>query len=473
MQGSSDGYWPDATDTTDGKEIAASQSQRFTVYMSRKAVLAMVSTASGGVALLAIAWLAARRLTGTDLGYFFSFLSFGALIQLADFGLSYAALQTAGHLAGTDRLHELPGLAKRVAAWNLFATCLATAAVAALGVVVFPGPDSDPAVLWQRPWAGYLLAVFANQLTIPRLALREGGGKVSQVWAVRLVQEWAAGLACLIALQVGAGLWSLSIFVGARALVATLWLVGGDPLPAVEGAPPFSLDRWMSEVWPFQWKIGLSFLSGFLIFRAFTPIVFYENGPVAAGQFGLAISMMNLLISVSSAWPMSQAARYAALNAGGRFGELRREFPVMLWASTALAAVATVTLSVALWQARRFGFAIALSLPDPYTTAVVLATAVIHHFVVCFAVYLRAEGREPLLVASVGGGVFTATAIWLTAHFATLRDVAMVNLGCAIIGIPIVLFLSRGRMSRDDGARERRQVPSRQDAPSSSGSRVS
>jgi hypothetical protein len=340
-------------------------------------------------------------------------------------------------------------------------------------LALFSGDDAAMSVLWAGPWAGFLLAIFANQLTIPRLALREGGGKVSQVWAVRLAQEWAAGLACLIALQAGAGLWSLAVFFSARALVSTLWLVAGDPLQAEEGVPAFSLDRWMSEVWPFQWKIGLSSLSGFLIFRAFTPIVFLEKGPAVAGQFGLAISMMNLLISVSSAWPASQAARYAALYAGGRFGELRREFPVMLWASTALAALAAVTLSAVLWQARRFGFAIALSLPDPYTTAVVLSTAVVHHFVLCFAVYLRAEGREPLLIASVGGSIFTATAIWLTAHFATLRDVAVVNLACAMIGIPIVLFLSRSRMSADDAARERRQVPSRQDDRSPSGSRVS
>ena len=439
--------------------------------MKRRALLAMASTGSGGASLLAIAYLATRRLTGDELGYLFSFLSFAGLVQLADFGLSYAALQTAGHLAGTDRLHELPALAKRVAVWNLFATSVATAAVAVAGIALFSNGDAA-SVLWTGPWAGFLLAVFANQLTIPRLALREGGGKVSQVWAVRLVQEWTAGLACLVALYMGAGLWSLAVLYGARALVATLWLVRGDPLPALQGAPTFSLDRWMSEVWPFQWKIGLSFLSGFLIFRAFTPIVFYEQGPVAAGQLGLAISMMNLLISVSSAWPMSQAARYAALNAAGRRGELRREFPVVLWASTALAALAAVTLSRVLAQARGFGFAIALSLPDPYTTAVVLATAVVHHFVVCFAVYLRAEGREPLLVASVGGGVFNATAIWLTAHFATLRDVAMVNLGCAMIGIPIVLFLSRSRMSGNDDTRAT-QASSRQDVRSSSGSWVS
>jgi hypothetical protein len=415
--------------------------------MNRRAILAMASTGSGGVALLAIAWLAARRLTGVELGFFFSFLSFGALVQLADFGLSYAALQSAGHLAGSGRLNELPALAKRVATWNLLATAAAAAAVAAIGWATFSGHRAGTAnVDWVRPWGAYLLAVFVNQLTMPRLSLREGGGKISQVWTVRLVQEWAAGIACVLALYLGAGLWSLALFAGSRGLVAVSWLVFGDPLRSGGEATPFSRQRWMSDVWPFQWKIGLSGLSGFLIFRAFTPIVMYEKGAVAAGQFGLAISIMNLLIAVSTAWPLSHAARYAAINAAGRFEDLRREFPRTLWSSLALAALAASLLSVVLWQARNFGVTVALKLPDPVTTSIILVTAVVHHFVSCYAVFLRAEGREPLLVASVVGSVFTATVIWSAAHYGTLRDVALVNLACAMIGVPVVLILFRSRL---------------------------
>jgi hypothetical protein len=201
----------------------------------------------------------------------------------------------------------------------------------------------------------------------------------------------------------------------------------------------------MTEVWPFQWKMGLSGLSGFLIFRAFTPIVLLEKGPVLAGQFGLAVAIMNLLIAISSAWPLSQAARYSAMHGAGQFTEARREFPVMLWSSTGASAVAVAVLSIVLWQARESGLTFALRLPEPATTALILSAAVVHHFVACFAVFLRSEGREPLLVPSVAGGAFTAAVIWLTAHFFGLRDIAIVNLGCALVGIPIVLVLLRSR----------------------------
>lgn len=408
----------------------------------------MASTASGGVGLMAIAWLATRRISDAELGFFFSFLSFGALVQLADFGLSFAALQTAGRLAGTARLHELPAVARRVRRWNLATTTVAVLVVAGIGWMIFsartPGGESSP-ISWRYPWMAYLASVFGAQLTNPGISLREGAGKVSQMWRLRLVQEWISAAACFVALHAGAGLWSLAVFALARAVVGGSWLLLGDPLRSTTRDADYSLERWMSEVWPFQWKLGLSMLSGFLIFRALTPIVLLERGPILAGQFGLAVSIMNLLITVSSAWPSSQAARYSAMHGAGHFARLRREFPLMLWSSTAVSAVAAVVLTIVLWRARELGVTFALRLPEIPTTALILSAAVVHHFVACFAMFLRSEGREPLLVPSIAGATFTVAAIWLTAHYFDLRDIAIVNLACALIGIPVVLLLLRSR----------------------------
>src|SRR5690242_2962773 len=105
--------------------------------MNRAAFLALASTASGGFGLFAIAWLATGRLSAAELGFFFSFLSLGTLVQLADFGLSYASLQSAGRLVGTGRGAELPALAARARYWSLTAASGAAAIVGALGWAIF------------------------------------------------------------------------------------------------------------------------------------------------------------------------------------------------------------------------------------------------------------------------------------------------------------------------------------------------
>jgi len=416
--------------------------------MNTKAFTAMASIASGGVGLLAIALFATRCLNSPELGFFFSFLSFGSLVLISDFGLSYAALQTGGRLAGTARLLELPSIAKYIFRWNFLVSCPFSLIVAVLGWATFANHGSGPAsdqIFWSTPWLGYLVGAFANQLTLPGISLREGGGKALQVWRLRFIQEWIGTGACLLTLYFGARLWSLMAFVLAKAIVAAVWLWLGDALKMESETPAFSSKRWMSEVWPFQWKIGLSMLSGFLIFRAFSPLILIEKGPVLAGQFGLTFSVMNLLIAVSSAWPMSHTARYSTLFASGRYSELRQEFPAMLVSSTALSAAAAVILAVGFWQAQKNGLTFALRLTDPLTTAIVLAAAVAHHIVICVATFLRAEGREPLLVTSVVGGVVTTSAIWFTARFGSQTDIAVATLLCALCGIPVVFLLHRSR----------------------------
>lgn len=408
----------------------------------------MAANASGGVGLFAIAWLATRRLSGPELGYLFSFLSFGALAQLADFGISYAALQAAGRLAGTDRLAELPSLARRVHRWNVVASPAVATVVAGIGWKTFTSASSTvagPDVSWSAAWIAYVVAVLLVQLAAPGIAVREGAGKVAEAWRVRLVQEWAAAAACLSVLHFGGRLWCLPAFALARAAVATVWLRWRFRLTMPADAPVFTARRWRDEVWPFQWKIGLSALSGFLIFRAFAPLILLEKGPVMAGQFGLAISIMNLMIAISSAWPMSQAARYSTWIAGGRYSELRRDFPTLLWSSTALAALAAVGMALGLWWARLNGFVFALRLPSLTTTTVILAAAVLHHTVFCIAVFLRADGREPFLVPSVVGAAVTVVTIWLTARYGTLLTIAVAYLLCTIVGLGIAFLLLRAR----------------------------
>ncbi len=415
--------------------------------MRSRAILAMSSMASGGVALLAVAWLATRRLTPEELGFFFTFISFGALVQLADFGLSYASLQTAGTLAGTGRLDEIRPLASRVRRWNLAAASISGVAVTILGALTLGSSRaSSGGVSWRGPWFAYMAAVFLVQLTLPGVSLREGAGKITQAWRLRLIQEWFSGAACLAALLFGGRLWSLAAFAVARATVAAAWLLLGDPMSGGRAQlSRYPLHRWMTEAWPFQWKIGLSSLSGFLIFRAFSPIVLVEKGPVAAGQFGLAIAIMNLLINVSSAWPASEKAKYATRVAAGRIRELRREFPVLLMGSTAFAIAAAAGSSLALRWARQKGFVFAAHLTDPTTTTIILATAVAHHVVICYALFLRAEGREPLLIPSVVGGLITVLAIWAAAHFGSLRSIAITNFACGLAGIPVAILLLRSR----------------------------
>jgi len=418
--------------------------------VSRKgsAVTAMASTSAAGILLLAIAWLATRRLSSSELGFFFSFLSFGAFVRLADFGLASASLLMGGRLAGTGRLSELGSVAVRVRRWSLVSSTLATGTAGLLGWVIFSSTharEGPSAVSWRGPWAAYLIAVLVNEVTIAQISLREGGGRVTAMWRLRLLQEWISGAVCLGALYVGGGLWSLSLFAATRAASAIVGIAFTASSGGERNEPAYPMRRWMKEVWPFQWKMGMSGLSGFLIFRAFTPIVMLEKGPVTAGEFGLAVALMNLLLTASSAWPLSQTAHYAAMMAARRFRELRGEFPRLLWLSSLLSASAAISAILVLQWARHFGLPFANHFPDLETTALLTAAAVVHHVVACIAMYLRAEGREPFLIPSVIGSIVTAAAIWAAAHFGRPSTIGVTYLVCTVAGLAVAVLLLRAQ----------------------------
>ena len=42
---------------------------------------------------------------------------------------------------------------------------------------------------------------------------------------------------------------------------------------------------WRKEVFPMQWKIALSFMSGYFVFQLFTPVLFHYQGAEVASQF--------------------------------------------------------------------------------------------------------------------------------------------------------------------------------------------
>jgi hypothetical protein len=411
--------------------------------MRPEVVLALLTRGTQGLVLLGAAICVVWRLNPVEQGVFFVYISLGALLQMSDFGLSYASLQTASHLA-------IPGNEGSFARFRLkahrlnFMIMLGTVVlVGALGALILSSRlnAEHPGIPWAASWAAFIFAVFLTQLVSLELALIEGGKSPPLAWSIRFFQELVSGVVFIGALIAGAGLWSLAAYWATRFGFAALWLaVTGSAFDEPSG-PVDTVFNWHKEVWPFQWKIGLSILCGFLIFQAFNPIVLLEQGPVVAGQFGMSLALMNMLIVVTTAWPLSQAARYGGLIQRKQFGELRRAFWPMCIASSLVAASAALVVLLALMWATEHNFRYVGRFADNTTTGILLATAVTHHVTHCFSVVLRAERRDPTLPFTVIGSILLVVVTWLCAHYGVPRDIALANLALTLLGVPVVIFL--------------------------------
>jgi len=387
--------------------------------------------------MLAAALCVAWRLSVDEQGFFFVFLSFGALLQLGDFGLSYAALQSASHFKAIEDNAGLAALRIRAAQINMISLSGTAVLVGVLGAVIFSSSGSGRD--WLGPWLFFVASAWAAHIYNVEIALIEGGRSSIEAWRFRLVQEALSGCVFIAALIGGARLWSLGIYGITRAALATLWLLRARF--RVAHCPQHEAQfEWAKEVWPFQWRIGLSALSGFLIFQAFNPIVMVEQDPSAAGKFGMSLAIMNMLLLVTTAWPISQAARYVTLIGQKDLRAAKHAFSRMLIMSSAFAASLAGGVYFALWWASYKGLPLADRASDMATTGLLLIAALVHHAVHCFAVILRAERREPLLPISVGGGVITVFLVWVLARYGNIYHIAVAYLACTVVGMLVVLW---------------------------------
>jgi len=428
--------------------------------MRPEVVLALLTRGTQGLVLAIAAVCVVLYLSPAEQGVFFVYMSLGTLVQLSDFGLSYATLQTASHLAHPGGEQSFYAFRARAHRLNFGILSVAAVLISILGFVILSSrlDVEHPEVRWSASWVAFIAATFLTLLVNLELTLIEGGKSQPLAWAVRFFQELVSGTVFIAAMIAGAGLWSLACYWAVRFALVALWLATTRSGLARSPGPENVHFDWRKEVWPFQWKIGLSVACGFLIFQAFNPIVLYEQGPVVAGKFGMSLALMNMLVAVTTAWPMSQAARYGSLIRHQRFDELRHAFWRMCIASSVVAAAAALVGLVVLIGVEQHAARYAARFADVATTGILLATAVVHHVTHCFAVVLRAERRDPTFALTVVGSILLVTTVWICAHTGGPREIAIANLAITLPGIPLVIHFYRKRKTRWSAGSDVRSV---------------
>ncbi len=132
----------------------------------------------------------------------------------------------------------------------------------------------------------------------PLWALLEGCNQVANVYTYRFVRAVVVSVTTWAALYSAAGLWiaALSSMAG---LLVTLVLIGrryGRFIRTILLSEPQGPRlSWRTDLLPMQWRIALSWMSGFFAFSFFTPVLFHFQGAVVAGQMGMTWTFVSAL----------------------------------------------------------------------------------------------------------------------------------------------------------------------------------
>jgi hypothetical protein len=159
--------------------------------------------------------------------------------------------------------------------------------------------------------------------------------------------------------------------------------------------------RWGREVWSFQWRIAVSWICGYFAFQLFTPVLFAFWGPVAAGQFGMSLSVCNGFASVAVSWISTKAAPFGTMIARRQFAELDSIFFRSLRQALGVAMAGALPVWILVFYLYRSHMRFSHRLVNPSTFAMLLIATTVNIAVTAEATYLRAHKQEKWLPVSI------------------------------------------------------------------------
>jgi hypothetical protein len=403
-------------------------------------------------------------LTAQAQGYYYALWSVVALQSVFELGFSFVILQIAAHervhlefhadgtITGEPAAHlRLASILQRTVAWYAIASLVMGAALLFGGMRFFslhqqPGGPAP----WVWPLRMTVLACMVLFTLGPVLSFIEGCGQVASVARARFFQSVASTLAAWIAMVSHHGLFAPAMVLCGQSAVALAMLWSRRHLlgPLLRLHTRGSGISWSSEVWPFQWKIAVSWLCDYFIFQLFTPVIFAFRGPAEAGRMGLSMNIVTQMSAMMLVWMTTKAAPFGSLiarkdNAGLDAMFFRSFRQSLLLLSTGAAIVMAGVLAVPHILPR-----LAPRIVPWPVFLFILLTAIGSHIVQSEAIYLRAHKCEPFLLQSILIATATAASVMYFARTSGTFGVAIASfivLGVCGTASATTIFLNRRR----------------------------
>jgi hypothetical protein len=200
-----------------------------------------------------------------------------------------------------------------------------------------------------------------------------------------------------------------------------------------------------SAVWHFQWRLGASTISIFLLLQLLGPLLFAVAGPTVAGRVGLAMTLANGVYGLSTGWLASQGPAFGRLVAQRNWTALDAHFRRVLRASLLFSAATAAAVTTSVLAAATLIPSLAPRLPEAAVLVPIMVAAVAHHYVFALATYLRAETREPMLPLYLGGAIVTIACLTIAAMFGSPVMVAVAYLALILLGTAVATAIFHAR----------------------------
>lgn len=423
-------------------------------------VLARVIQGGGGI--ISIIFIAGY-LSKVEQGYYYTFGSILAIQIFFELGLSGIITQFVAHefaslkwinsteLEGNDEaMSRLSSLLHFCVKWFAIVAFILFFILIAAGFLFFTKFGApDESVNWILPWVIISIATSCSLMVSPILSFLEGLGKVKDVAKIRLIQQCCQILILFVCLFFGFKLYSSPIASLMTLLIAPIYIIFTHNKKLLQFIW-LQLKMWKVnyklEIFPYQWRIALSWISGYFMYQLFNPVIFATEGPVVAGQMGITLAVLNGILTISLSWINTKVPLFSSLIARKEYISLDIVFNKTVRQASGISFFCLVFLILIVVFMKNMGITLGNRFLPLLPLLLLSLTTFVNQFVSALATYLRCHKKEPFLVFSIVLGILTAIS---TLVFGKLYGVMGIVIGYSVLTVflsltwAVVIFNSK------------------------------
>lgn len=387
-----------------------------------------------------------RFLSPVEQGYYYTFGSIVAIQVFFELGLTGIITQFVAHEASHLQIDaesikgdeyyksRLASLLKICAKWYSMISIGMLVVLVTVGFIFFNKyGENHHNTDWVGGWITLAIGTVLNFLVTPIVSFIEGLGKVREIAKFRMIQQIVQPFVLWGGLWLGFKLYVPGLDALFRVLIMSV-LIYYSPISKIlkKVWRQKIIDRvsYRNEIFPYQWRIAVSWISGYFIFQLFNPVLFATEGPKVAGQMGMTMQALNALQALTLAWMHTKVPQISGLIALRKYCDLDKIFiktfkQIMLLGGSVLAVFVVTIILFQNMDITLFG----LSVGDrflPTFALVLMGCSTYTMFPVnCWAIYLRSHKREPLMVNSVVMGILCCMSTFILGHIYGLYGIVI------------------------------------------------
>ena len=388
-----------------------------------------------------------RYLSGIEQGFYYTFGSILAIQVFFELGFTGIITQYVAHEASHLLLKEdntfegdekyksrLASLLQFSIKWYAIIAVLFFIVLLIIGYLFFNTYDTScESVSWKIPWLILVTSTAIKLFQAPFTSFLMGLNKVKEMNQIGFYQQIILPLSAWIGLMVGFKLYVVGISSLLSVIIWNIYIARTNLQSILLNLFNENISErvsYIKEIFPYQWKIALSWISGYFIFQLFNPVLFATEGPVVAGQMGMTLAVLNGIQALSHSWLNTKVPLYSRLIALKDYNQLDNIFQLTLKQMTFVCFCLLLIMLIGIGGLRYFEIAINGNLLGdrflPFIPLIaMMVTLFINQYVASWATYLRCHKKEPFMINSICAAIANALSTILLGRYFGLYGITM------------------------------------------------